>query len=72
MILWDFSIFFTLPKIGRNIGRHGDKEKNLSRFCHLNYQFNCDSKMTLDQLYEPTPSTGRHISFEIQIGKEEN
>ena len=34
----------------RNIGRHGDKEKNLSRFCHLNYQFNCDSKMTLDQL----------------------
>ena len=72
MILWDFLIFFTLPKIGRNIGRHGDKEKNLSRFCHLNYQFNCDSKMTLDQLYEPTPSTGRHISFEIQIGKEEN
>ena len=72
MILWDFSIFFTLPKIGRNIGRQNDKEKNLSKFCHLNYQFNSDSEMTLNQLYEPTPSTGRHISFEIQIGKEEN
>ena len=25
--------------------------------------------MTLNPLSKPTPSTGRHISFEIQIGK---
>ena len=32
MILWNFSIFFTLPKIGRNIGRHDDKEKIFQDF----------------------------------------